>query len=464
MSREKTRKPKTRANGEGSVYRLSDGRWRATKTAGFTGDGKQKIIAGSGPTREIAIERREASWRKWLVTSGQAPQSILKKELDLDKKTLTVGEWFYRWHAAFDTSTTKEHYRKQVLTRIDTHINPHFGNTPLPLLTSDDVEIWLRKTMPEKVRPDGKPLLAYGTITNIFSTLRLGLNEAVRKGHLKANPCLLVTPPKKQKVRPKIEQKKNVPLELLKLVHGRDDECFYLIKILYGMRISEVVGLTEDSFDVTARTRTPTLSVRTQLQRSEIFHGCGSRNVDGTYPCGQKTAGTCPKKVGESKWYLSPPKSEAGVRTLPLVDPALKAVIKQLNKKQAIRESPDFDPLPGLERLLFTTPTGRPITPNKAQTQWHALLAEAGMGYMRGHELRHLTATLLAESNVGLEVVQRILGHSEAAMSAYYTHVGLGATEKPLKALARHMTKLQRETGAFKTLPADAPSRSNIKK
>jgi site-specific recombinase XerD len=114
-----------------------------------------------------------------------------------------------------------------------------------------------------------------------------------------------------------------------------------------------------------------------------------------------------------------------------------------MEKKQKIRESPDYTPDKGLERLLFVTPKGRPIVPNTAQDNWHALLEEAGIDYMKGHQMRHVTATLLAESNVGLEVVKRILGHSEAAMSAYYTHVGIGATSKPLESLARHLTQKQ---------------------
>lgn len=433
----KARKPKTRANGEGSVYKLADGRYRATRTAGFA-EGKQKIIAGTGPTRQLAIERREASWRKWLVSTGQAPIEILNKTTDV-QKVMTVDDWFYKWHSGFNKTTTKEHYRRQVLSRIELHIAPAFGKTPLMLLSPEDINTWVHTTLPAKAKKDGSPLLSYNTISNIFGTLKLGLDVAVKQGHLTSNPAIRASKPEKKKPHIDMSRKKWVPLHLLKHLDGHEDECFYLLKIIYGLRMSEILGLTDDSFMLTGTT--PRITVRTQLKRVVTEHGCGNRSGDGSFPCGKKTAGTCPQRLNEPGLYLDTPKSEAGIRTLELVEPVLTAVRKHMKEQKALRKTPEFQPRKGLESLFFTTPTGGPIVSNVATTKWHALLKEAKVDYLRGHDMRHLAATLLAEMGQDLETIKRILGHSTAAMSAQYVHVGVKVTSKPLGDLAKHMTQ-----------------------
>lgn len=446
-AQQRKRKPRVRANGEGSVFRLPDGRWRATKTAYVVNEGggkrKQKLITGSGATREIAIQRRDAAWSRWLVTSGQAPQSILNEQ-NVETHVLTVGEWFYSWHANLDPTNTTELYRRQILSRIELHIAPSFGKTALRLINREEIQKWVRETLPAKRNKQGKALLSENSIVNVFRTFSLGLDEAVKAGHIPANPAKSVTPPRRRRAAIDLERKKWIPLHLMQKLEGSEREAFYLIKLLYGLRISELLGLTDDSFMLSSRN--PRIIIKHQLKRKDTRHGCGKRKSDGNFPCGKKSSATCPMKQGESGWYLSDPKSEAGIRTLPLVEPALSAVKAHLKSQQELRKSDEFSPLEGLETLAFTKPNGRPITPNDATAEWKEILEEFEVPYIRGHEVRHLTATMLAEAGVSLEVTKRILGHSEAAMTAYYTHVGEKATREPLADLARHITKRQKRS------------------
>ena len=55
---------------------------------------------------------------------------------------------------------------------------------------------------------------------------------------------------------------------------------------------------------------------------------------------------------------------------------------------------------------------------------WYVIRAEAGIGDVRLHDLRHTVASQAAMNGVPLPVVARLLGHSDVRMTMRYAHVG----------------------------------------
>ena len=61
------------------------------------------------------------------------------------------------------------------------------------------------------------------------------------------------------------------------------------------------------------------------------------------------------------------------------------------------------------------------------QKLWDRTCDTAGISDCRLHDLRHTFATLLANSNISQNTIQRMLGHSTPAMTARYSHATSGA-------------------------------------
>lgn len=73
--------------------------------------------------------------------------------------------------------------------------------------------------------------------------------------------------------------------------------------------------------------------------------------------------------------------------------------------------------------LVFADPLGRPVQPRADYTDWHEVLAAAGVAEARVHDARHTAATLLLAQGEDIRAVQHILGHSSLSQTQRYTHV-----------------------------------------
>lgn len=74
--------------------------------------------------------------------------------------------------------------------------------------------------------------------------------------------------------------------------------------------------------------------------------------------------------------------------------------------------------------LVFTTPTGRPISPRNILRHFKSVIEQTGLPDIRFHDLRHTHATLLLAAGVHPKVVQERLGHSQISLTLdTYSHV-----------------------------------------
>jgi integrase len=74
--------------------------------------------------------------------------------------------------------------------------------------------------------------------------------------------------------------------------------------------------------------------------------------------------------------------------------------------------------------LVFSNTHGGFLQPDRLREMLQKLLKEAGLPYMRFHDLRHSAATILLSMGVHPKVVQELLGHSAISMTMdTYSHV-----------------------------------------
>jgi integrase len=111
------------------------------------------------------------------------------------------------------------------------------------------------------------------------------------------------------------------------------------------------------------------------------------------------------------------PDSKSGAKTLHLPPPALAVLADVLR-------------LDGNPYVIVGQRPGAPIT--NLQKAWEVIRAAAGLDDVRLHDLRHAFASVAASSGMGLPIIGKMLGHTQAATTARYAHLA----SDPVKAAA----------------------------
>ncbi|MBF4769513.1 tyrosine-type recombinase/integrase [Nocardioides agariphilus] len=74
--------------------------------------------------------------------------------------------------------------------------------------------------------------------------------------------------------------------------------------------------------------------------------------------------------------------------------------------------------------LVFTTVRGKVLRgTNSSERVWRPVVARAGVGHCRVHDLRHRFASWLLHGGVSLAEVWRPLGHVSPLTTQWYAHV-----------------------------------------
>ena len=100
---------------------------------------------------------------------------------------------------------------------------------------------------------------------------------------------------------------------------------------------------------------------------------------------------------------LTPPKTNASYRTVPLPAVVIDALASHLKE---FGEGP--------ERLIFTNEPGKPINRTRFSDAWKPAVVAAGAPGARFHDLRHHYASVLIQAGLNVKVVQERLGHATA--------------------------------------------------
>jgi integrase len=94
-------------------------------------------------------------------------------------------------------------------------------------------------------------------------------------------------------------------------------------------------------------------------------------------------------------------------------------------RKTVILNAPALAVLNGLERMSpYVVPGDDPCQPrHDLKRPWDAVTKRADLTGVRLHDLRHTYASFGAGSGLGLPVIGRLLGHTQAATTARYAHL-----------------------------------------
>lgn len=356
-----------RANGEGSVFRRSDGRW----------------------SDEVSYRDEYGTMKRRTVygrtqTEVRSKMKVLRERLDagapVKDTTMSLSAWLEDWSTkALPASDRRQATIDLYATIARKHLVPALGTRPLDRIRPSDVEALIVSK-----RTAG---LAPSTVRTIYTVLRAALDITVRDGLLGRNPAAAVR-------RPAVERQDAAFLtvddahRLLDSMRGERLEPLFRLMLATGLRRGEALGLHWSDVDLDGGT----LRVRWTLTRT-------SKGL----------------QLGE-------PKTEKSRRSVPLPRSTVAALrahrqqqaTEQLAAGEAWRDSD----------LLFTTEVGTPLEPRNVLRRFETLAERAGLRDVHLHTLRHSAASFLLAAGTHTKVVQEHLGHSSYAITAdIYSHV-----------------------------------------
>jgi integrase len=224
------------------------------------------------------------------------------------------------------------------------------------------------------------------TVKLRLTVLRQIFNYAVLNGDITTNPALVVTVPKGLKKETR-ELPQESDINIVKKSFDKEFGIFAYLLLYTGLRRGEALALRYEDIDVT----NDVISV----SKSVVWDG-------------------------GSKVIVKQPKSAAGVRAVPLLNP--------LKEKIIIRKG-----------YLFGGEN--PLTEKQYRIKWDKYKKETGIN-LTAHQLRHAYATMLFEAGIDAKDAQKILGHSKESVTRdIYTHIAAYRMANTTKALNEYTEK-----------------------
>ncbi len=371
-----------RANGEGSVYRRTNGLWIGAAYVETT-DGQCKRVFVSGATRQKATDKLSAKI------------ALSKRGIRTAIKDWTIATYLDYWLT--NVVAVKNRVRTQELYEqtIRLHLNPALGRIRLTKLSVQDVQ--------RVVNAQVEAGTGARTIQNTRGVLRAALSRAEREELVARNVAKLVDIPVYHR-KPITPWTADQVTQFL--ATARDHRWFgaYVFLVTYGLRRGEVLGLRWRDIDLEASR----LTVAAQLQRV----GNELQTVD--------------------------VKTEAGHRVLPII-PLIRAVLLEQQALQNEQHWPELSD--DLNDLVFRSSTGTPIEPKNLVRDFHQLREDAGLPRITVHHTRHIAATLLKNLGVPARDAQLILGHAQVTTTQQiYQHADIDGQTRALERMGQLLT------------------------
>lgn len=372
-----------RTRGEGAVYQIADGTWRASLVIANLLTGARARRAVRGRTRSAAVAKLEEL--RTAAASGAYPSGE------------TTADYLARWLEAVKPRLRPATFRGygQLVTG---YLVPAVGRVPLTGLLPSHVE-----TMTSGMVGRG---LSATTARYARTVLRRALGDAMRDGLLTRNAAALARPPRMERV----EMRTLDAGQVRALFDTTADDTYgslFALAVTSGLRLGELLGLEWSDVDAVAGTMT----VRRALARAD-----------------------------DGGWRLAQPKTARSRRTLMLPRLAADALAVE-RERQAARQAAAGSVWQDRDGLVFTDALGRHLSPSVVSHAFRAAADGLGFAGVRFHDLRHTAATLALGAGVSLKVVSEMLGHAGITITAdTYAHVSGDMRREAASALDRALS------------------------
>ena len=368
-----------KANGEGSIYKDSKGRWCSVLTIGRDKEGKLKRKYFYGKTKkEVSDKLTDYKYKN------------MNDMFPIDE-SMTIEQYFRYWLFEYKINEVKS----STITRYEGIYRNYIKGSQIAKVKLKDLRTQQLQTYYNRLIEDNN--ITSSTILTINKVLKSCFAQAIKEGYLLKNYCTLVSLPKKSKkediVYLTIEEQKR----FIQACNGHRLECLFLFALGTGLRLGELLALTWNDIDFDDKT----VSVNKSIRQETIFNNKGE---------------------GKYTTIIQPPKTETSIRTVPIPSNIIHKLkqFKTIQNKEKLSNGELYMP----SDLVFTTPIGTPINTSNLRKTYNRLLKKANINNIKFHALRHTYATRLFEEEVQIKTVQSLLGHSDINTTMnIYTHV-----------------------------------------
>ncbi|HBI6881837.1 TPA: site-specific integrase [Clostridium perfringens] len=344
--------------------------------------------------RTPAGKREDISLRE----KEQQIRQDLNDGIDTAGKKITVYELFKKYLKQQRNSrlTTQNTYRYL----LEFLKKDKFGAKRIDTVKISDVKAWLLE-----LRDSG---LAYSTVLFYKRALKPAFKMALHDDCIRNNPfdfSLNSVMKNDTKSRQALTQEQEERL----LTYIQSDVCYrkhydeIIILLRTGLRISEFCGLTVNDLDFKNRI----INVDHQLI-----------------------------KVSKIGYVVQPPKSENGIRQIPMSDEVYRA-FKNILKNRKIQKDFVID---GYKDFLFINRNGNPQVSVNYEAMFRNLIDKYNsknkeqLPRITPHVMRHTFCTRLANAGMNPKALQYVMGHSNITITLnLYAHASLETVKSELQ-------------------------------
>jgi integrase len=338
----------------GRIRQLPSGRWQAR----YRGpDGVDRSAPKTFATKTEA--------NRWL--SVKEAEIVSGDWLNPDTGRISFKEYAESWVNERPNLRPTTIARYEVLLR--KHMVPHFGATEVGKILDPQVRRWRKKLLDTGVGPV--------TVAKAYRLLKAILNTAVQDGLIKRNPCNI----KGAGAEHSPERSVLSIAEVFSLADAIDKRyrALVLLATFANLRWGEAVALRRKDLDLKAGT--------VRVERTLV-------------------------EVGNQPLHFGPPKTVAGVRTLPIPAIILPEVEQHVSQFAEAGE----------DGLIFVGEKGGLLRRPNFRRNWLRALDKAGIKGIRFHDLRHTGNTLAAIAGATLPELKERMGHASDRAAMIYLH------------------------------------------
>lgn len=385
------------------------GLWQRTQTRLNPRTGELEAVDVWQAAKEVPHPTDETK-RKWVTGTGSTPTEAnkkLSKNLERYYQKLSIPQpasaairhggqslqnYLEEWIRELDPNRVSSQLQRKYAQYMRNHVIPHIGSVPIKDLTYQHLKTLFDATLPAKTKlGNNEQLLGTNARLNIYKVLNNALKVAVKKGTIDRNPLELVTPPRYKQPEENIPQMMHLARWLFDELEDNDLEAYdHFILGVMGLRRGERLGLSFSDLILTGQT--PKMTIKQQL--SWI--------------------------TGEGL-VIKPTTKTGKPRSVFLSEPWLESLKRMKDKRRQQKKLSTFTPKLEFEDLVFLKDNGKPWSLNEDNDYWNSLQEQLNMKEkIRGHALRHIAATSMADNGVEVEVAMALLGHESTAMTFYY--------------------------------------------
>jgi len=366
-----------------SIEKRGPDSWRFTVELGFDAEGKRirhrKTITG------FTKKEAEVELAKFITE--------IKSGTYFEPEKMTLANFIENWNVKYAQRHLEALTHRNYMFHIKNHIIPFFGHMRLDQVKTLHVVTFLTALTFPTARKDGQnKALSSSTIQYIYRVLRNIFNVAVEWRIINHNPVADVKKPKVTQKEVAVYNEEEVAY-VFKALESEPLEWKLLITLALtmGMRRGELLALEWPHVDLE----------KTYLDVKQSFSLTQRGNP-----------------------LIKVPKTKSSIRRISIPSSLIPDLTNLRDKTTAERALLGENWLGGDHAFVFTTTFGKAIYYSYASQWWRNFTTRHGIRYIRFHDLRHTSATLLINQGVHAKVISNRLGHANISTTMnIYGHV-----------------------------------------